>query len=98
MRGQTSRAKALVQFIARNLASRPEQVFVVEVLGGPAHLIELEVAKDDLGRLIGRSGRVADAIRALLQILTLQEGRMYELEIVDAPPAAQAAQEDAHEP
>ncbi len=84
MRGQSSRAKALVQFIARNLASQPEQVFVVEVAGGPANLIELEVAKEDLGRLIGRNGRVADSIRALLQILTLQEGRMYELEIVDA--------------
>ncbi|NPA30668.1 MAG: KH domain-containing protein [Chloroflexi bacterium] len=84
MRGQSSRAKALVQFIARNLASKPDRVFVVEVIGGPANLIELEVDKEDLGRLIGRSGRVADAIRALLQILTLQEGRMYELEIIDA--------------
>jgi len=94
MRGQTSRAKALVQFIARNLASRPEQVFVVEVMGGPANLIELEVAKEDLGRLIGRSGRVADSIRALLQILALQEGRMYDLEIVDATRLASSDEEE----
>jgi len=97
MRGQTSRAKALVQFIARNLASRAEQVFVVEVAGGPANLIELEVAKEDLGRLIGRSGRVADSIRALLQILSLQEGRMYELEIVDAARVT-PSDEDARTP
>ncbi|NPA06778.1 MAG: KH domain-containing protein [Chloroflexi bacterium] len=84
MRGHESRAKALVEYIARSIVTRPNKVYVVEVRGGPSHLIEVEVAKEDLGRMIGRGGRVADAIRALLQILALQEGRMYELEIVEA--------------
>jgi uncharacterized protein len=58
--------KEFVETVARALADHPEQVRVEEVRDGPALTLELSVASEDLGRVIGREGRTARAIRALL--------------------------------
>lgn len=59
--------EALVEYIARNLVDDPEQVRVKRRDSGATVVVELKVAQGDAGRIIGRGGRVADAIRTLLQ-------------------------------
>ncbi len=58
--------KELVEFIAKSLVDRPEEVRVDELRRGDTIVLELRVAPDDLGRIIGRQGRTARAIRNLL--------------------------------
>ena len=57
----------LVKYIAENLVNHPDQVQVVRRDSGRTVVLELSVAPDDMGRVIGRSGRVANAIRALMR-------------------------------
>jgi len=72
---------ALVSYIVRSLADHPEAVEVSAVDRGRMQIVQLKVAPDDLGRIIGRDGRVANAIRALL---TAASGdTRWKLEIVD---------------
>ena len=59
----------LIQYIAENLVNDPEQVNVVRKETGRSVVLELTVAPDDMGRVIGRNGRVANSIRALLRSL-----------------------------
>ncbi len=77
-------AKELVAYIAKHLVNRPERVYVTQVQGGSTNIVVLEVAKEDYGRMIGRGGQVADAIRALLRVFTLKEGKFYDLDVVHA--------------
>jgi hypothetical protein len=60
--------KELVEYIARALVDSPEQVFVKETLGGSVTVLELHVDHEDIGRVIGKDGRVANAIRTLLKV------------------------------
>ncbi len=75
--------KELVEYIARSLVDDPTQVQVLEVKGGGEVDLELTVAKEDMGRVIGRSGRVANAMRLLLRVAAAREGSRANLEIVD---------------
>lgn len=59
----------LVQYIAENLVNAPEEVSVNRKDTGRSVVIELKVASDDMGRVIGRNGRVANSIRALLRAI-----------------------------
>ncbi len=77
-------AKELVAYIARRLVNQPEKVYVTLVLGPSINYVVLEVAKTDYGRMIGKGGQVADAIRALLRVFTLREGKFYDLDVVHA--------------
>jgi predicted RNA-binding protein YlqC (UPF0109 family) len=63
----------LIQYIAENLVNDPEQVKVVRKETNRSVVLELTVASDDMGRVIGRSGRVANAMRALLRALPGQD-------------------------
>jgi hypothetical protein len=63
----------LVVYIAENLVNDPEQVKVTRKETSRSIVLELSVASDDMGRVIGRSGRVANSIRALLRSLPGQE-------------------------
>lgn len=66
----------LVQYIAENLVNNPEQVKLSRRESGRTVILELTVAQDDMGRVIGRSGRVANSIRALLRAMpNYDEGR-----------------------
>lgn len=77
-------AKELVAYIARRLVNQPDRVYVTLVPGAAINYVVLEVAKTDYGRMIGRGGQVADAIRALLRVFTLREGKFYDLDVVHA--------------
>ena len=58
--------KELISEIARALVDNPEQVTVTEVEGGQALILELKVAKEDMGKIIGKHGRTAQSIRTIL--------------------------------
>ncbi len=64
----------LVQYIAENLVNAPDEISVNSKDTGRSVIVELSVASDDMGRIIGRSGRVANSIRALLRALPSSEG------------------------
>ncbi len=70
----------LVEYIARSLVKNPDQVAVREVRGRNVTVLELTVAREDMGRVIGKDGRVANAIRTLLRVAA--EDRRVVLEIV----------------
>jgi predicted RNA-binding protein YlqC (UPF0109 family) len=75
--------KELVEYIARSLVDDPAAVEVTETQPTASNIVlELRVAPEDIGRVIGKSGRVANAIRALLRIVAAREGKRVTLEIV----------------
>ncbi len=75
--------KALIEHIARSLVDHPEEVVVEETRHGERAILELHVAKEDMGRVIGRGGRVANAIRTLLRVASEREGCQVTLDVVD---------------
>lgn len=75
--------KELVEYIAKSLVDDPSQVRVTEVEQGASSMIlELEVAQEDMGRVIGKNGRVANAIRTLVRVLAAKQGKHITLDIV----------------
>lgn len=76
-----SELKELVEFIARSLVDDPTQVEVNEHLERGRIRLELTVADEDMGRVIGRGGRVANAMRSLLRVKAAREGTRASLEI-----------------
>ena len=75
--------KELVSFIAASLVDDREAVQVTEVTRDDTTVFELRVARDDLGKVIGKQGRTARAIRALLAATALRQNRKVRLEILD---------------
>ncbi len=75
--------KDLIEYIARSLVDDPTQVHIEQRQRGAAIHFELEVAKEDMGRVIGKSGRVANSMRALLRVAAARDGRRASLDIVD---------------
>lgn len=74
--------KNLVEFIAKSLVDNPDAVTVTEIEGETSVILELHVAQEDMGRIIGRSGRVANSIRTLLRVVAAKRGKRVTLEIV----------------
>jgi len=74
--------RELVEYIAKSLVDHPDQVRVNQIPGEQTVVIELEVAPDDMGKVIGKEGRIANAIRSLLKIAAAREGKRAILEIV----------------
>ncbi|MCE5234683.1 MAG: KH domain-containing protein [Clostridiaceae bacterium] len=72
----------LVRFIAMNLVDKPDEVKVVEKEGENAVVIELSVAPEDMGKVIGKQGRIAKAIRTVVKAASVKENRKYIVEIV----------------
>ncbi len=77
-----SATKELVEYIARSLVTQPDAVVVREIEGSNTTIYELSVAPEDMGRVIGKQGRVANAIRTLLRVVAVKDGRHVTLEIV----------------
>jgi len=75
--------KELIRTIAVELVDHPDQVVVTEVPGDNNSLIELRVAKEDIGKVIGKEGRTAQSMRTLLTALSTKLGRRAHLDIVD---------------
>ena len=83
MTDQAPNPKALIEHVAKALVNAPDQVFVEEVDEGEELVVELEVAEDDMGRVIGKSGKIARALRNVLRAAGDKAGRRYELEILE---------------
>jgi hypothetical protein len=74
--------KELVEYIAKSIVDNPEAVVVTEIPESERILLRLEVAPDDRGRVIGRQGQVAQAMRTLLRVMATRKGNRVRLEIV----------------
>ena len=75
--------KELVQFLAKSLVNHPEAVEVKETQRETASVLELKVAKEDLGRIIGKQGRTAKSIRTILNAAASRSNRRVVLEIIE---------------
>ncbi|HEX6801604.1 MAG TPA: KH domain-containing protein [Candidatus Binatia bacterium] len=75
--------KELVRYLAKSLVSNPDAVEIKETDNDGGSVIELKVAKEDLGRIIGKQGRTAKSIRTLLNAAASRDNRRVVLEIVE---------------
>ena len=75
--------KDLVEVIAKSLVDHPEEVVVNQTEESNAILVELKVAPSDMGKVIGRQGRIAKAIRTILSASATRDGKRATLEILD---------------
>jgi predicted RNA-binding protein YlqC (UPF0109 family) len=75
--------KELIRAIAIELVDHPDQVEVTEIAGEHNSLIELRVAKEDIGKVIGKEGRTAQSMRTILTAVSTKLGRRAHLDIVD---------------
>ena len=75
--------KNLISYIAQALVDHPEQVSVREVEGGQTSVLELTVAKEDIGKVIGKQGRTARAMRTILNAASAKIKKRVVLEIVE---------------
>jgi predicted RNA-binding protein YlqC (UPF0109 family) len=73
----------LVEMIAKALVDNPEKVLVSQLEGEQTTILELKVAQEDLGKVIGKQGRTARAIRVILGAAGMKEKRRYNLEIIE---------------
>jgi predicted RNA-binding protein YlqC (UPF0109 family) len=74
--------KELVEYIAKSIVTMPEAVTVIEEPSSNGLVLKLQVAPEDRGRVIGKQGRVAQAMRTLLRVAAIREGTRVQLEIV----------------
>ena len=75
--------KELVEFVVKSLVDNPDEVFVNKVEGEKSTILELHVAQDDGGKVIGKQGRIAKAIRTILSASATKDGKRAVLEILD---------------
>jgi predicted RNA-binding protein YlqC (UPF0109 family) len=75
--------KELIDYIARALVDHPEQVTVSEIEGNQTSVLELKVAKEDLGKVIGKQGRTARAMRTILSAASAKSKKRSVLEIIE---------------
>ena len=75
--------KELLTYIAQSLVEHPDQVSVNQVDGNSETILELRVASDDIGKVIGRQGRIAKEIRALMRSVAQRQGTRVSVEIID---------------
>ena len=74
--------RELIEYVAQSLVSNPEQVRVTEVEEEGVTVYQLQVATEDTGKVIGRQGRIANALRSLIKVASVRQGRRAVLEIV----------------
>ena len=70
--------------IARAIVDDPEAVSVSEKVSGDTHVLELSVAKDDMGKVIGKQGKIAKAIRTIVKSACGKDEKKYSVEILEA--------------
>ena len=75
--------KDLLEFLARSLVDHPDQVRVEERESPDGELLRLTVAKEDVGKVIGKQGRIARALRTVVKASAVKEGKQATVEIVD---------------
>ena len=74
---------SLVEVIAKALVSRPDEVIVTEETDGKEVLVKLQVADEDIGKIIGKSGRIAKAIRTVVKAAAIKQNLRVTVEIVE---------------
>ncbi len=77
--------KDLIEYIARAIVDSPEEVVVIEEPGEDGIVLRLQVAPDDTGKVIGKEGRIAKAMRTLLRVAAIRKGTRASLEIISDP-------------
>mgnify|MGYP003574485734 CR=1 FL=1 len=75
--------RELIHYIAQTLVDHPDDVYVSEVEGNMTTVLELKVAKDDLGKVIGKQGRTAQAMRTILSAVSSKAKKRTVLEIIE---------------
>jgi len=75
--------KDLIEYIAKSLVDNPDAVSVTETEGERGPVLELKVADSDIGKVIGKYGRIAKALRTVLGATANKDGKRYSLEILD---------------
>lgn len=79
----SSELKDLIEFLAKALVDHPDQVEVAEIAGEQTVVLELRVAKEDLGKVIGKQGRTVKAMRAILSAASSKLRKRADLEILE---------------
>ncbi len=74
--------KDLVEYIAKSLVDNPQEVDVREIEGDNSVVIELRVASEDMGKVIGKQGKIAKSIRILSKVAAAKEGKRVAIEIM----------------
>ena len=79
--------KELVEYITKALVDKPEEVRIIETAGESVTILEIQVAKEDIGKVIGREGRIANAIRTIVKAAAAKKQKKVTVEILssDAP-------------
>lgn len=75
--------KDLIEYIAKSLVDAPDAVSVTEAEGERGPVLQLSVAQGDIGKVIGKYGRIAKALRTVLSAYASKDGKRYSLEILD---------------
>lgn len=76
--------KELIEIIAKSLVENPDEVHVNEVRGEQSIILELKVAPADMGKVIGKQGRIAKAIRTVMKAVAIREDKKVVVEIIDS--------------
>jgi len=75
--------KELVEYVAQSLVDEPDAVEITQIEGEKSTILELRVAPDDVGKVIGKHGRIARALRTILAASASKSGKRVVLEILD---------------
>lgn len=75
--------KEMIEYVAQALVDNPEEVSVKEIIGRQVTVLELKVAKEDVGKIIGKGGQNAKALRTLLTAASGKENKRFMLEILE---------------
>lgn len=75
--------KELVEYLAKSLVDEPDMVEINTIEGEKSTILELRVAPDDVGKIIGKHGRIARSLRTILQAASSRDGKRVVLEILD---------------
>ncbi len=75
--------KELVEFVVKSLVDAPDEVSVNVIEGEKSTILELKVAQEDVGKVIGKQGRIAKALRTILSASATRDGKRATLEILD---------------
>jgi hypothetical protein len=74
--------RELIEFIAKSIVNQPDKVVVTEEQGEEGTVLKLQVADEDKGRVIGKQGRIAEAMRTLIRVKAAKAGTKVTLEII----------------
>ncbi len=74
--------RQLVEYIAKSLVDKPDEVYIREIEGDQSIILELHVAPEDMGRIIGKQGHIARAMRVLIKASAARSGKRAVLEIM----------------